>query len=41
MNTIVAEYVWIGGEGELRSKSKTLNIKNDYTIKDLPNWNYD
>ncbi len=34
-NKIIAEYVWIGGNGELRSKARTLvNSK-------LPEWNYD
>ena len=34
---IIAEYIWIGGNGELRSKARTLESK--YTK--LPNWNYD
>ena len=45
---IIAEYIWIDSNNKLRSKSKTLYIKN-YTdcgcnsinIKDLPNWNFD
>lgn len=41
MNKIIAEYVWIGGDGEmLRSKCKTLN-KQPLTIVDLPIWNFD
>lgn len=34
---IIAEYIWIGGNGELRSKARTLDSK--YTK--LPEWNYD
>ena len=37
---IIAEYVWIGGRNELRSKARTLNIDN-MTINNIPNWNYD
>jgi len=33
--TIIAEYVWIGGNGELRSKARVLPDSN------LPEWNYD
>lgn len=34
-----AEYVWIGGEGELRSKTRVLDDSTD--IRNLPEWNYD
>lgn len=34
---IIAEYVWIGGNGELRSKARTLDSK----CTKLPEWNYD
>lgn len=34
---IIAEYVWIGGNGELRSKAKTLSSK----YEPFPEWNYD
>ena len=42
-NIVQVTYVWIGGEKELRSKSKTLrDIKSDsVTLKDLPDWDYD
>lgn len=41
-NTVVAEYVWIGGKGELRSKSRVLNIRKEATgLSDFPDWDYD
>jgi len=39
-NTIQAEYVWIGGTGEIRCKTKTLT-KECKTIEDYPVWNFD
>tara|TARA_B110000879_G_C11099327_1_gene482464 strand:- start:95 stop:1120 length:1026 start_codon:yes stop_codon:yes gene_type:complete len=33
------EYVWIGGKGELRSKTKVMNKM--VTLESLPQWNYD
>ncbi|BCS83371.1 glutamine synthetase [Cotonvirus japonicus] len=40
MKKTVIDYVWIGGNGELRSKTRVLNhIVN--TISDVPIWNYD
>lgn len=36
----MAEYIWIDGEGGIRSKSRTLTTKIQ-SIKDLPEWNYD
>ena len=42
MNSIIAEYIWIGGRNELRSKARTLtNIESDLTVDKLPEWNYD
>ncbi len=38
--TIQLTYVWIGGNKELRGKSKTLP-KKDYQVCDLPDWDYD
>ena len=35
---IIAEYVWIGGNGELRSKARTLVNPN---LSNLPELNYD
>ena len=39
MNTIL-EYVWIGGNGERRSKTRIINflIRN---VNDIPNWTSD
>jgi len=47
----VVEYVWLGGNNELRSKTRVLdsldtvtidNVVTSYvTIDDIPNWNYD
>lgn len=37
---IIAEYIWIGGKGELRSKARTLD-KQDWTVDTLPKWNFD
>ena len=34
------EYVWIGGQNELRSKTKVINGKVD-SLRDIPHWNYD
>ena len=42
-NAVQATYVWIGGNQELRSKSKTLvDMKlSEITLKKLPRWDYD
>jgi glutamine synthetase len=41
-NTVIAEYVWIGGEGELRSKSRVITIcKEVIKATDMPDWDYD
>ena len=34
------EYIWIGGEGELRSKTKVVHKKVS-TLDDVPSWNFD
>ena len=35
-------YVWVGGNGELRSKSKTMDKpKINYVVKDMRGWDYD
>ena len=40
-NPVIAEYVWISGDGEsLRSKCKTLSKVPD-TLHDIPFWNFD
>jgi glutamine synthetase len=40
----VADYVWIGGNGEFRSKTRVITVKpnqKSVTLKDIPDWNYD
>lgn len=34
----LAEYIWIGGNMELRSKCRVLDLPNNF---ELPDWNYD
>ena len=36
----VVEYVWLGGKGEFRSKTRVLD-KQLTSLKDVPMWNYD
>ena len=38
--SICIEYVWIGGNNELRSKTKVIN-SNVIQLSDIPIWNYD
>jgi len=41
-NKIQAEYFWIGGSGsDIRCKTKTLDLEEVKSLKDLPIWNYD
>ena len=35
------EYVWIGGDNELRSKTKVINFISGFSLNDIPEWNYD
>lgn len=37
---VIAEYIWIDGTGNLRSKGRTLSKKVD-SLDDLPEWNFD
>ncbi len=37
----VLEYIWIGGHGEIRSKTKVLPFFLPEDIDNIPNWNYD
>jgi glutamine synthetase len=43
METVVLEYIWIGGNGELRSKTRVVQSQyiRNMTIADIPKWNYD
>jgi len=36
----MAEYIWVGGKGELRCKTKTLDAPPK-SVDDLPIWNFD
>jgi glutamine synthetase len=41
---MIFEYIWIGGGGELRSKTRVLNIAFDratHVPQQLPEWNFD
>ena len=40
MNTTFVEYVWIGGNNELRCKTKVVNGMV-HSVDDLSDWNYD
>ena len=40
MSKILADYVWIGGNMELRSKVMVLE-RTEATLADFPEWNYD
>jgi glutamine synthetase len=36
------EYIWLGGNGELRSKTRVLMHHNkELSVDDIPEWNYD
>ena len=37
--TYICEYIWIGGNGEIRSKTKV--IPNFDRTEGLPDWNFD
>ena len=41
--SIVAEYIWLGGKGEIRSKARTLMLTNidKLTLDHIPQWNFD
>ena len=40
-NVIIATYIWIGGNNELRTKKKTILSANIQSIQDFPEWNFD
>ncbi len=37
----IVEYVWIGGEYEIRSKTRVIDNSNINNVNDIPIWNYD
>lgn len=41
--TVIAEYVWIGGNNELRSKTRVMNFScsNKLELSRYPKWNFD
>lgn len=42
MSIVKVEYVWVGGNNELRSKTKIIETDNSSIgLNDLPIWNYD
>lgn len=40
-NFVLAEYIWIDAAGGYRSKTKVIHGKNEVTLEDLSDWNYD
>jgi len=41
MKKCIIEYIWIGGDGELRSKTRILILDEIKLINQIPDWNYD
>jgi glutamine synthetase len=41
LNKTVIEYIWIGGKGEIRSKTRVFHNFLPFGIKFIPDWNYD
>lgn len=43
METVILEYIWVGGGGEVRSKTRVVRGINisDMCVEDIPKWNYD
>ena len=39
--TTIVEYIWIGGNNELRSKTKVITNHDPLSLNDIPEWNYD
>lgn len=43
-HTYLVDYIWLGGNNEIRTKSRTIEIDGSHytpTIADIPKWNYD
>lgn len=41
LKNVVCEYIWIGGHGELRSKTKVLHNVDIDEMEPVPKWNFD
>jgi glutamine synthetase len=42
MMKVLVEYIWLGGNDELRSKTRVLTTNNPaLTLQDIPEWDYD
>jgi glutamine synthetase len=46
MTKVLVEYIWLGGENELRSKTRVLTMNNitqneQVKLYDIPDWDYD
>jgi len=40
--TLLCEYIWLGGNNELRSKTRVITIQStQLSLSDIPKWNYD
>jgi glutamine synthetase len=37
----ILEYIWIGGRGEIRSKTRVINRHLNFHYSNIPEWNYD
>ena len=40
-SSTIVEYIWIGGKGELRSKTRVLYDIITADIDEIPDWNFD
>ena len=41
-STYLVDYIWLGGNNEIRTKSRTIEIdSHNPTVSDIPKWNYD
>jgi glutamine synthetase len=41
VDKILAEYVWVDGDGNCRSKTRTLPAAKGKAVGSLPDWNFD
>lgn len=40
-NKSICEYIWVGGKGEIRSKTKVIHHSTNQSVNIFPEWNYD